>query len=345
MADALVIRLAREELVYLLRALRIPAIATLEPGPLITLEGDQLALALAVADRTLRARGMLHRGSAEQRQPDPVVVGLLRGLGQPRYTLMLDVRRSPESTKAGSATSGQTEEKPLAQRLIYSFASYAAIEQTQPEPGIHQFVALATPQDAFLRLHELIEVADADGSGGTQTPNAGAANGARGQLPQGEIGSDLLGEVNRLLAAGNTSGAQQALTKEVSPTLAQGLIAALASPRSFAQFALWPGLPLTMSAPAGQGPGTTNTGQLIPREPTATLIVAQGQEGAIYTLTQGDPSAPASGAAGERSRSGAHQTRIKVEQVTADQARAAMARILRPALDTLTTQSQASAPQ
>lgn len=334
MADALVVRLAREELVYLLRALAIPAIATLEPGPLITLEGEQLALALAVADRTLRARGMVRWGGAEQRTPDPVIVGLLRALGNPGYTLILDVRRTVEAAQPGGRPAQASQ--PIAQRLVYTFATYAAIEHTHPEPGVHQFVALATAQDAFLRLLQFIEVTDSDDAAQNSASTPGQGQAGERPIAQGEISLSVLGEMNRLLAAGDAAGAQKALASHLSATLAQGLIGALMAPRSFTQFGLWPGLPLTINPPAGQAPsGATEMGQLTPIPPMATLVVAQAQDGDIYTLTQGEVGSA------QRPLKSTHSAQVKVAQVTADQARAAMANILNPALAVVKTGSQA----
>ncbi len=342
MADALVVRLAREELVYLLRALSIPAIATLEPGALITLEGEQLALALSVADRTLRARGMVRWGGAEQRNPDPVIVGLLRALGNPGYTLILDVRRTAEAAQPGGQP-GQGSNQPIAQRLVYTFASYTAVEHTQPEPGVHQFVALATAQDAFLRLLQLIEVADTD----EDTAQNGATTSEQGQAPgrpiaQGEISLNVLGEMNRLLATGNAAGAQKALASHISATLAQGLIGALTAPRSFSQFGLWPGLPFTISPPTGETSGASGMGSLVPQPPAATLIVAQAQNGDIYTLTQGEANTTKNPTNKPNGRNGTARAQVTVAQVTADQARAAMANILNPALAVVKPGQQAN---
>src|SRR5229473_4597063 len=94
MSDAILLRFAQEELVYLLRALSIGTLHGMDSRLLGDLDMDHQALALAVADRTLRARGSVRWDSQEERHVDPIVAGTLRDCAQPRYSLLVDMVRA-----------------------------------------------------------------------------------------------------------------------------------------------------------------------------------------------------------------------------------------------------------
>jgi hypothetical protein len=141
MADSLSFRFAQEELVYLLRALNIKQFPGLENEPLGILDEDHQALALAVADRTLRAKGTICWDSEKARHVDPIVAGVLRDCALPGYTLLLDV----------------LEVKKVRQRYLYSFGQHAVIEHCLPEPGLHQFVAIEA-KDLLQHLYDLTAI-------------------------------------------------------------------------------------------------------------------------------------------------------------------------------------------
>lgn len=142
MSEALLVRFAQEELVYLLRALKIDTLPGLEANPLVNLDHDHQALALAVADRTLRARGSISWQNSEHRQVDAIVAGILHDCACPEYTVLVDT----------IGTDG------LNLRALYTFGGRAIIEHVIPEPGIHQFMVFSSLRDVLTQLHGLIVV-------------------------------------------------------------------------------------------------------------------------------------------------------------------------------------------
>jgi len=142
MAEALLIRLAHEEIIYLLRALDIAQLGNLTPETLGDLDDDHRALAMAIADRSLRARAMVHWKDVENRDVDGVVAGVLRACAAPRFTLEIDARRS-----------GQ-----LARQFRYTFSERVAIEQVVAEPGIYQFLTTISASDVLRQLRLLLQL-------------------------------------------------------------------------------------------------------------------------------------------------------------------------------------------
>jgi hypothetical protein len=150
MADALLVRLAREELVYILRALQIDAIPGLGPQPLGPLTSEQRAAVMDMADRTLRARGIVIWQDAGAREVNASISGLIRTYAQPRFTFALTVRQG---------------EQMLPQTLI-AFATIVAVEMFLAEPGVHQFYALKTPAEIRATVTEQLRLDAAVPAGG-----------------------------------------------------------------------------------------------------------------------------------------------------------------------------------
>lgn len=237
MAEAILLRFAREELVYLLRALKIATLTGLGSNPMGDLDDDHQALALAVADRTLRARGVVHWDTSQERSIDPLVAGLLRDCARPDYSLAVEIRR---------------EEQPLVQ-YRYAFTGHVVIEQSLPEPGVHQWVALATRGDVLDRLNKLV---------GVSPTLAGI-----GQPSQ--ISLKLLMKV-RAMAPTDPNEARRLLGASFPRETASSLVSALATPGAVHYLALWKGAP----------------DQPTEHPPIANLTVLMGQQHLFYLLQQ-----------------------------------------------------------
>ncbi len=210
MSDALLFRFAQEELVYLMRALRINTMPGLEPEPLANLNEDHQALALAVADRTLRARGTISWGSQEQRSVNPIAAGVLRDSASPRYSLLVDILRSDQ----------------LNLRYIYAFSERAAIEHCVPEPGVHQFVAVPTVEQFSQHLRKLLAIEEMPHSAGKA----------------GYVSQERL-EAARVVASTNVGETIHILSAELPAETASMLAATLHAPNAFQHLTLWPGAP------------------------------------------------------------------------------------------------------
>lgn len=139
MSQALLLRFGQEELVYLLRALELESAVGLTRDSLGNLDEDHQALALAVADRTLRARDVVHWTSATERVVDVVVSDALRICGQPLYTLIVDI--NGQGSPAVHAS--------------YAFDHRYSAEQSEPEPGVYQLILRSDHQDLLTRLFAL----------------------------------------------------------------------------------------------------------------------------------------------------------------------------------------------
>jgi len=207
MPDAVLLRFAQQEVVYLLRALQIPAIAGANAASLGKLDADHIALAMADADRALRAREVVHADGPDARQVDPVVAGLLRAGAGAQYTALLDSQNAKGT-----------------RRLVYTFADYAIVEHDQPEPGVHQFVAFATIEDTSKRLSALLAMEGA-------TPGAGEAR--RLSPPRWDAA--------RAVSEKDLARTQQILAEELPSTTADGLASTLAHATAQLHVALWRG--------------------------------------------------------------------------------------------------------
>jgi hypothetical protein len=147
MSEAILVRFSQEELAYLLRALKIKTLSGLEEHLLGNLDEDHQALALAVADRTLRARGSIRWESSQQRQVDAIVVGILQDCAHPHYTLLVDV----------------LEKNKLYLRTLFTFNEQTVIEHAIPEPDIHEFVLFPSRVEVLNRLHQLLTIQEWEG--------------------------------------------------------------------------------------------------------------------------------------------------------------------------------------
>lgn len=204
MADALLVRLAREELVYILRALQINTIPGLGSHPLGSLTNEQRAAVMDMADRTLRARGLVVWQDAGARELNASISGLIRAFAQPRYTFALTVRQG---------------EQMLPQTII-AFTSVVAVEMSLAEPGVHQFYALNTPMDILATVTEQLRL-DLSVPSGTDAA----------QLPQNQW--------QQVFAAANADRAPLLAQMRLPASLAQ----ALAQPTLFVNCQLWQGFP------------------------------------------------------------------------------------------------------
>jgi hypothetical protein len=223
MSDAILLRFAQEELVYLLRALSIATLPGMDSKPLGDLDADHQALALAVADRTLRARGSVKWDSQEERHVDPIVAGTLRDCAQPRYSLLIDIVR--------------TDRVDL--RYLYAFTRHAAIEHCIPKPGIHQFVVVAAPNEVTAHINTMLAIDETLQS-----------SGEAGRISQQRL------EAARAGASTDVEEAARLLASELAGEAANGLAAALNAPQVVEHLALWPGMP---SESDNREPGSTLT--------------------------------------------------------------------------------------
>jgi hypothetical protein len=210
MAEAVLLRFSQEELVYLLRALKIPTLTGLGSQPLGDLDEEHQGLALAVADRALRARGVVRWNTNQERSLDPLVAGLLRDCAGPDYSLAVEIRQKEQPT----------------QQYRYVFTRHVVIEQSLPEPGVHQFMALATRADVLARLDTLVHY-----------PPGITAGGQPGQIP-----------IRRLLevqavAPANPNEARRILGAGLPIETARILASLLSAPNIVQYLALWKGAP------------------------------------------------------------------------------------------------------
>jgi len=212
MSNTLLLRFAIEELVYLLRALQIGEFPGLEEQPLGKLDADHQALALAVADRTLRARHIVRWEGQENRAVDPIAAGLLRDAAHPRYTLLADV------AIAGTSSI----------RYLFTFSEYAAIEHWQPEPGIHQFLAIGDLPEVIAHLRVLL---------------LGDENTTPARQPESDKLHLSRARLERLAAITDTAEAVRLLAAELPQDIAESLAVAYLAPRRLLHLALWQGVP------------------------------------------------------------------------------------------------------
>lgn len=127
MANVLSLRFAHEEFVYLLRALQIEAIGGLTRESLAHLSANEQALVMSVADRTLRARGVVHWRDADDRFVEQLVTEVFLACSRAQYALTAET--------AGDKTSPRS--------AYYLFAPHVAEAVVSPEPGVYEFVTIA----------------------------------------------------------------------------------------------------------------------------------------------------------------------------------------------------------
>ncbi len=210
MAEVLLLRFAEEELIYLQRALHITAFPGFEAPSFTKLGEDYQALALAVADRTLRARSVVRWDGATEREVDPVAAGLLRDHARPHYSLFFDIMR---------------KERPD-QRFLYTCSKTGTIEYSIAEPGIHQFIGFPTRQAFVKRLSALLDLQEVPESLGRS-----------GWISKERWAAALE------IAPGNAGQALYIVSTQLPEEIARSFATALYSPSLIYHLALWKGKP------------------------------------------------------------------------------------------------------
>lgn len=216
MPDALLLRFSQEELVYLLRALSIGSFPGLDIHPLGNLNADQQALALAIADRTLRAKGAVGWDGQENRHVDPIVAGMLRDCAQPTYSVLINLVQTGR----------------LNARYLYAFTRHAAIEHYLPEPGIHQFLLIPSPADTLSHIIKLLAL-----------DNTVQPSDLTGEISHTERLSVERWEAVRVNASTNLNKTVMVLSADLEDETARALASALATPKQVGHLALWHGAP------------------------------------------------------------------------------------------------------
>lgn len=142
MPAQLTLRFSLEEMDYLRQALdltEMPGLAGRGSSARDLDERERRHLLLA-ADRSLRARGLVGLLDRDRRSIDPRVAGLLRAYAQPQPALFLDSYRRDWGK-------GQ---------WLYVFNEQVIFEQSEPEPGVLQFVVLANQAAMQERLQQIL---------------------------------------------------------------------------------------------------------------------------------------------------------------------------------------------
>lgn len=201
MPNSVLLRFASEEMIYLLRALRIANFPGLDPEPLKELVDSEKSLLMLAADHTLRARGLIRRQGETEREIDPFIAKVLLECSQPRYTLFLDLRDT---------------------RLLHIFGAEIIAEQCEPEPGVQQYLVMSAREAYQARLQGLIVPERGDGSSST--------------LPGGRISLEHWKEV---LGTAHIDEARALLASSLPPQTADALLEAIREKRQLHYLALW----------------------------------------------------------------------------------------------------------
>ncbi len=143
MPENIVLRLTPEELYLLQSALGIDELPGFDSDLLAKLDDVQREQALATADHTLRARGLVGWDETRHRMVNPTLAALLLDYAHPRYTLFVDTYIA--STRVAP--------------FLYIFGSpdniggQAIYEQCEPEPDVLQLRILASYEELEQRLY------------------------------------------------------------------------------------------------------------------------------------------------------------------------------------------------
>jgi hypothetical protein len=202
MPDSVLLRFASEEMIYLLRALHIADFPGLDAEPLKELADSEKSLLMLAADHTLRARGLVRWQGDSEREIDPFIAKVLLECSRPRYTLFLDSRDA---------------------RLLHIFSAEMIVEQCEPEPGVQQYLVMASREAYQARLQGLI--APGPGNG----PSA---------LPGGQISLERWKEVLGVVRA-DEGRARVLLASSLPPQTAGALLEAIREPRQLQYLARW----------------------------------------------------------------------------------------------------------
>lgn len=227
MGEGSIVRFSQEELIYLLCALEIPQLGLISAQDLAGLDGDQRALAFALADRSLRARIAIIWESDERRSVIASIARLLMGAAAPIYTVALDLPPSvPEHDygQVDGATPDATPSPMDAVTLLYSLSETLACEWVEAEPGVHQFLDFTDVGDMVARIVRLMGLSEAPAPG----TNVGWVK--RQALMQA-----------RQLASSDLPAATQLLKQSLLPEAAQQIASSLADAAALRRLALWRG--------------------------------------------------------------------------------------------------------
>jgi|GEM_PF-4621662 len=244
--------LAREELVYIMRALTLESLPSLAPPLLAPMSPEAEAVAMAVVDRTLQARELVVWQSVSERVLAAGVVGIIQRFAQPRACVRLELH--------------QRDLSPFV--ILFVVAEQGIIGHWPTEPGVHHF--LAFPDWASLSVY-LRAIMSFDAT-------------IQGPQEQVRVAGDL---VNKVLRA-TPDDARNLLAPHMAVPLALALAATLTQPVQRADIAAFPGDPANHVAQkaftlfAGKG----GVWQMRPLDEEGTWLEARGitAEGAYALL-------------------------------------------------------------
>jgi hypothetical protein len=211
MSESVLLRLANEEMIYLLRALHLTDFPGLDPEPLKDLADRQKSLLMSEADHTLRARGLVRWRSETEREIDPLITQVLLECTAPRYTLFVDTLVA----------------KTAMAKLLYIFGSEVIVEQSEPEPQVQQYLVMPQRADFLQRLHTLLA-----------QPQATTFT----QLPSGQLHLDLW-QAALKVARTDEARARTILAASLPAPTASALAAATHDVQSLQYLALWKKVP------------------------------------------------------------------------------------------------------
>jgi hypothetical protein len=145
MADTYSFTFGYEELLVLNRLLNIETLPGLPEQPFAGIAPEQVSSALAVAERSLRARGFIQVSLPNQ----PVNI----------YSPVLALFGACRIAQVITLVNVQIQEIPAVPRF-YHTSEHLTVERSFPEIGLHRFTAAPTPADLedsvreFLHLHD-----------------------------------------------------------------------------------------------------------------------------------------------------------------------------------------------
>lgn len=140
--STLSLRLSTEELLFLLWLLNTPSLPGMGETPFGNWTEQEIAAALASAERSLRARRFISKNGEGQIQMEQVVMALVGTCAVPEFSVVL------------------TCEAPDTGRLVHYFHAtrFMAVEHSNPEAGIHLFESLPGAEAILKRLEELMHL-------------------------------------------------------------------------------------------------------------------------------------------------------------------------------------------
>lgn len=215
MPESMLFRFANEEMVYLLRSLKITDFPGMPPEPLKQLTDEEKSLLMTAMDHTLRARGLVLWDGETTRQIDPLVTALLLECAHPASTLFVDLL---------DATTG-------AARLLYIFGSEAIVEQCEVEPQVQQYLRLPSHEATLQRLQALILPEQDETLEGMATT-----------LPIGQLSMDRWQEALKVARA-DGSNAATPLARDLPGSTAEALAEALRALRRICYLGRWQQMP------------------------------------------------------------------------------------------------------